>query len=596
MNAFPVPLPKMLDEVRSPDAVERLLEDSWTTSSPGSDRRELVAEAVAGALFLGSATSLALLAPAARPLDVPFAALLVALYAVVSRMVRFPLGAGFVSPSYLVLVPMLVLLPPADAPLLAATALVLGTLGQVAAGRAGPGRVLTSIADGWHALGPALVLVLAGWAGIDTGAGLVLAYLAAFAAGCTFDLGSAALREAAALGVAPRLQPRVIATVAAIDACVAPLGLLVAEAARPDHARVLLILPLTALLVVMARERTALIAQAQRRLDAVARERARLQTAVRHLGDAFAAKLDLEALTEIVLRGSLEALDAEGGRLTLTGAAVEPRVLEIASSPGLAPALRAAVITAQRRGRPCQLELDGACALALPFGFSAEGGSAEGAIAVARLERPFRDDEVEVMEALAARARQAAADIVGDHVLRRHAFTDALTTLGNRRKLAADLDGVLTDASPAEPLVLMLFDLDGFKDFNETFGDAAGDALLTRIGHKLAAAVGEHGCAYRIGGDEFCALMSAAANEVGGLVARAAAAVLSPGEAVTVSASFGTALIPHEAGDLDEALQLADRRMYRDKRAAAAREGGPEPSVARRRRRPRLMPSDVTLR
>jgi diguanylate cyclase (GGDEF)-like protein len=598
MNAFPFPLPRMLDEVRSADPVERPLEDSWTTRSGRCNRRELAVEAMAGALFLGSATALALLAPAGRPLDIPFAALLVVLYAVVSRMIRFPLGAGSVVPSYLVLVPMLLLLPPGAVPLLAGAGLVLGTLGQLAARRVGPDRVLFSIADGWHALGPALVLVLAGWVGIvHSATDLVLVYIAAFIAGCVFDLGSAALREAATLGIAPHLQLRVIAAVSLIDACIAPLGLLVADAARHDHVRVLLILPLNGLLILMSRERTAHIAQAQNRLDAVARERARLQRAVRHLGDAFAAKLDLEALTDIVLRGSIEALDADGGRLTLAGAAFEPRALEIASSPGLAPTLRAAVAAAHRRGTACQLEHEGACALALPFGFSSDAGTAHGAIAVARLDRPFRDDEVEVMQGLVLRARQAAADIVGHQVLRRQAFTDALTTLGNRGQLAADIDGLLAGASPAEPLVLMLFDLDGFKDFNDTFGHAAGDALLSRLGRKLSGAVATHGSAYRLGGDEFCALFSAPASEVGGLVASATDAMLAPGEAVTVGASVGTALIPHEAGDLDEALQLADRRMYADKRESALQNGDPGPlRVSRRRSRPRRMRSDATVR
>jgi diguanylate cyclase (GGDEF)-like protein len=596
MNAFPIPLARSLEDVRSAHPVERLLEDSWTTRSRRSNRRELAVEATAGALFLGSATALALLAPAARPLDVPFALLLVALYAVVSRMGKFPLGAGFVVPSYLVLVPMLLLLPPGAVPLLVAAGLVLGSLGELAAGRGGADRVLSSIGDSWHALGPALVLVLAGPAGSGGGLEQALVYVAAFLAGGLFDMGSATLREMAALSIAPQLQLQVIATVWLVDACLAPLGLLVAEAARHHHARLLLILPVNVLMILMSRERTAHIAKAQHRLDAVARERARLQTAVRHLGDAFAAKLDLEALTDIVLRGSIEALDADGGRLTLSGASVEPCALELASSPGLAPTLRAAVAAAHRRGTACQLEHDGTCALALPFGFASDAGTAHGAIAVARLGRHFRDDEVEVMQGLAARARQAAADIVGHQMLRKQAFTDPLTALGNRRQLVADIDALMADATPGEPLVLMLFDLDGFKDFNDTFGHGAGDALLTRLGRKLLAAVEPHGSAYRLGGDEFCVLLSAPANEVGGLMARATDALRTPGEAVTVGASVGTALIPHEAGDLDEALQLADRRMYANKRDGAEDEAPRGPRIARRRPRVRQMPSDAGVR
>ena len=62
------------------------------------------------------------------------------------------------------------------------------------------------------------------------------------------------------------------------------------------------------------------------------------------------------------------------------------------------------------------------------------------------------------------------------------AQTDALTGLGNRRALARVLECELPRATVADPLVLVLFDLDGFKHYNDTFGHPAGDALLVRLG------------------------------------------------------------------------------------------------------------------
>ena len=82
-------------------------------------------------------------------------------YAVVSRTIKFPLGAGSVVPSYLVLVPMLLLLPPLTVPLFAAAALVAGTGGAAGRRRGKPQELLFSIPDAWHALGPAVVLSLA---------------------------------------------------------------------------------------------------------------------------------------------------------------------------------------------------------------------------------------------------------------------------------------------------------------------------------------------------------------------------------------------------------------------------------------------------
>jgi len=553
--------------VRSDDPVERLMEDSWTSRShrrPG--RREMIVESVAALLFFCCAVPLALLAPPQRAMEPLLAVTLVGIYALASRLVKFPIGAGYVVPSYLVLVPMLLLLPPGTVPLLAAAGLALGTLGQVVRERVGPERVLFGIPDAWHALGPALVLVLVGTD--HEPVVLALIYVAAFISGCLIDLLSATIREAAILGVRPQLQARVIAQVWLIDACVAPLGLLIAGAARHDPREVLLILPLIALLLLASRDRSARIERAQRRLELVARERSRLQTAVRRLGDALAAKLDLAALTDIVLRGSIEALDADAGRLTLSGtlAGLEPREIEIGRTPDVGEALRRAAELANSDQEPCQLERGGVWALALPFGFSINDGRASGALAVAREGRAFGDDEEAVVHGLVERARQAAADIVAHQLLREQALTDSLTKLGNRRKLAADVERQLPAASETNPLVLILFDLDGFKRYNDTFGHLAGDAMLARLGTKLAAATAQSGAAYRLGGDEFCVLLPAHSDELCNVVAKAAAALDEQGDDFAVGASYGAVLLPHEATDLDYAMQLADERMYALKR------------------------------
>src|SRR5439155_25044325 len=53
---------------------------------------------------------------------------------------------------------------------------------------------------------------------------------------------------------------------------------------------------------------------------------------------------------------------------------------------------------------------------------------------------------------------------------RSQSLSDALTGLGNRRRLLLDLDAAFADASPAQPLLLIVFDLNGFKRYNDTFG------------------------------------------------------------------------------------------------------------------------------
>src|SRR5262249_29256890 len=90
--------------------------------------------------------------------------------------------------------------------------------------------------------------------------------------------------------------------------------------------------------------------------------------------------------------------------------------------------------------------------------------------------------------------------------LSHEAHHDALTGLPNRRSLIDDLDERVGSATLDRPLPLLLFDLDGFKAYNDTFGHPAGDALLRRVGRRLAKAVKSSGTAYRMGGDEFCVL------------------------------------------------------------------------------------------
>jgi diguanylate cyclase (GGDEF)-like protein len=549
----------VLQDIHASDPVERLLEESWDSRSRRTSRRELLVEGTAAALFLAIAVPAAVYALQHSHVDLPLAALLVALYAIVSRTVKFPIGAGYFVPSYLVLVPMLLLLPPLAVPLLAAAGLMLGTAGRMLTRRASAHELPFSIPDAWHAFGPATVLALAPGAHGASRAGV---YLAAFLAGCLVDLASSTLRESLILGIAPQLQGRVIASVWMVDACIAPMGLLIADAARRDATQLLLLAPLNALLILSGRDRNARIAEAQRRLAVVARQRSRLQAAVHRLGEAFAAKLDLRALTDVLLNGSIDAVDAGAGHLTLSA----PPMAAISATSGskqLEPLLQLACAEAQSAGQPRQGNAEDAWALAVPFQAGANG---LGALAVARFGREFSDDERELLVDLVERAETAAAEILAHELLREQARTDPLTRLGNRRKLSEELGARLAETTHDTPLVLMLFDLDGFKAYNDTFGHPAGDALLARLGRKLAAAASPRGSAFRLGGDEFCVLLP-----VDGNLHNAATATLRAleerSETFAIAASCGSVLIPHEATSGDYALQLADERMYSHKGA-----------------------------
>ena len=152
------------------------------------------------------------------------------------------------------------------------------------------------------------------------------------------------------------------------------------------------------------------------------------------------------------------------------------------------------------------------------------------------------------------------------------ALVDPLTGLPNRRALTRDLDAALPGASEASPLLLALFDLDGFKRYNDTFGHPAGDALLARLGERLVAATAAHsGRGYRIGGDEFCVLAATRAGDVAGLVRACATALSEVGENFSITCSHGVVMAPAEVATAEAALRLADQRLYEVK---AARHSG----------------------
>jgi two-component system cell cycle response regulator len=148
---------------------------------------------------------------------------------------------------------------------------------------------------------------------------------------------------------------------------------------------------------------------------------------------------------------------------------------------------------------------------------------------------------------------------------RAEALTDALTGLPNRRALVRDLDKACASLADGGTSLLALFDLDGFKFYNDTFGHPAGDALLARLGGRLAAVCHPAGSVYRLGGDEFCLLTRATVPEAARLLDAAVGALSDHGEGFSVTSSFGAVFLPSDASEPSGALKLADSRLYAQK-------------------------------
>jgi two-component system cell cycle response regulator len=167
---------------------------------------------------------------------------------------------------------------------------------------------------------------------------------------------------------------------------------------------------------------------------------------------------------------------------------------------------------------------------------------------------------IAVLVRLSLTHRQSRRNLVST---RRQARTDPLTGLGNRFALQRALDAAL---ARSDTHVLLMLDLDGFKNYNDSYGHPAGDALLTRLGTQLAAAVADRGAAFRVGGDEFCVLARWPEDESPERLAAIAREALSEeGEGFAIGASAGTVLLSEAGCDGEEALRIADRRLYAEK-------------------------------
>jgi diguanylate cyclase (GGDEF)-like protein len=165
-------------------------------------------------------------------------------------------------------------------------------------------------------------------------------------------------------------------------------------------------------------------------------------------------------------------------------------------------------------------------------------------------------------EAVGRLAREKEALL---RISRTEARTDVLTDLHNRRALAIDLERAVAEPPGPRELLLAIFDLDGFKQYNDTFGHAAGDSLLERLGRQLAKAAQPAGSAYRMGGDEFCMLARCGPDDAEGLLNDAVSALEDNGEGWKIGCSHGAVWLPSEATTASEGLKLADKRMYANK-------------------------------
>ncbi len=171
-----------------------------------------------------------------------------------------------------------------------------------------------------------------------------------------------------------------------------------------------------------------------------------------------------------------------------------------------------------------------------------------------------------------ARAYEDVTDRVrAEEQLKRIAHYDQLTGLPNRLTLQKELGRFLS--GDGSPTAIALFDLDGFKDVNDTLGHSTGDQLLIEVGQRLVDVAADRGQVCRLGGDEFIVIMPGCGNPlvVGEIVEAMLKRLTEPfiiGDHVLhVGGSAGVAIAPNDGNSVDELIANADLALYQAKSA-----------------------------
>jgi diguanylate cyclase (GGDEF)-like protein len=153
------------------------------------------------------------------------------------------------------------------------------------------------------------------------------------------------------------------------------------------------------------------------------------------------------------------------------------------------------------------------------------------------------------------------------------ALHDVLTGLPNRRLFQDRLASALERARRAETqTALLVLDLDRFKQVNDTMGHHVGDLLLQEVAKLFSGRVRKSDTVARTGGDEFTVILEAPTSAADAIhVGRSLQAMLMEpmsleNRQVTIGASFGVAVFPDDAEEMDALCNAADLRMYEHKR------------------------------
>ena len=204
----------------------------------------------------------------------------------------------------------------------------------------------------------------------------------------------------------------------------------------------------------------------------------------------------------------------------------------------------------------------------------------------------YTDDHRRLLDRI---CEQAAAVIHHSIVFERtqeDSLTDPLTSLPNTRSMFMYLTRELARAGRmGTDLSLIVMDLDGFKEINDTYGHHVGDHALRDVGHALQTVIRPYDICVRYAGDEFIVVLPGCGGEEAERkrldLQRAIDQLnfeVDPDKTLTLAISAGAAIFPHDGDSYEALLATADSRMYRDKtrrKRHTSTDGAPTPLLGR---------------
>jgi diguanylate cyclase (GGDEF)-like protein len=231
-------------------------------------------------------------------------------------------------------------------------------------------------------------------------------------------------------------------------------------------------------------------------------------------------------------------------------------------------AVRSGRVHERGQGRPALLTCElcgetGENATCIP---SLVGGEVIGSVLIEHPQK-MRNGESAYLASSISEAAPILANLRNLAIAEHQAATDALTGLPNSRSVQENIKRMAAHAGRTiTPLAAVLFDLDHFKQINDTFGHGKGDEVLATVGAVSQDVLRASDFVGRYGGEEFLALLPdtdrEGAVEVAEKMHATIAEIQVPGINRRISASFGIAVMPFEAREPDDLMRMADRALY----------------------------------